>query len=151
MIFDSIDNKSDYYDKPLLKQIFTLIDSFDSFSDIKANTIEEDILFYNPIELVTKDEEVLAYEAHKKYIDIHYIMEGHERININNVANLTPATPYDEQNDFSLFTGNSKSTCILSPGNFVILFPHEAHMVGVIDKVSETVKKVVFKLNTNSF
>ena len=86
-----------------------------------------------------------SFEAHKKYIDIHYCISGSEGIGYNDVSRLTPTTEYDEDNDYYLLTGGYQKV-ILHEGDFCIVFPEDAHipmMKGVSDeKLLKAVAKV---------
>ena len=68
-----------------------------------------------------------SFEAHKKYIDIHYCISGSEGIGYADVATLTPTTEYDEENDYFLLSGDYQKV-ILHEGDFCIVFPEDAHI-----------------------
>ena len=68
-----------------------------------------------------------SFEAHKKYIDIHYCISGSEGIGYADVATLTPTTEYDEENDYFLLSGEYQKV-ILREGDFCIVFPEDAHI-----------------------
>ena len=68
-----------------------------------------------------------VFEAHKKYIDIHYCISGSEGIGYNDVTRLTPTTEYDEENDYFLLSGEYQKV-ILREGDFCIVFPEDAHI-----------------------
>lgn len=85
------------------------------------------------------------FEAHKKYIDIHYCISGSEGIGYNDVSRLTPDTEYDEENDYLLLSGEYQKV-VLHEGDFCIVFPEDAHipmMKGTVDgKLLKAVAKV---------
>ena len=68
-----------------------------------------------------------SFEAHKKYIDIHYCISGSEGIGYADVSSLTPTTEYDEENDYFLLSGEYQKV-ILREGDFCIVFPEDAHI-----------------------
>ncbi|MEG1509260.1 MAG: YhcH/YjgK/YiaL family protein [Clostridia bacterium] len=82
------------------------------------------------------------FEAHKRYIDFQIIASGYEVFEVAQTNLTTIATPYDIQNDISFHTG-AGNQFKLEAGNFVILFPQDAHKGG---KGSDKISKTVFKL-----
>ncbi len=51
-------------------------------------TIDGDDIFVNIVEYKTCEKEDRFWEAHKKYIDVHLMLDGCERIDINFIENL---------------------------------------------------------------
>lgn len=94
----------------------------------------------------TKDLDYKNFENHKKYIDLHIILEGSEKIGLNYVEDLKPLTDYDEVQDFQLFQGVSKEELILHKEEFILLFPGEVHITGGKIKESEEITKIVYKI-----
>ena len=45
------------------------------------------------------------YEAHRKHIDVHYIMEGIEKIATADVKNLQEKVPFDKDKDIGFYEG----------------------------------------------
>ena len=104
MIFDSLKNKDNYRDFPLLYEALCYLSTLKEGELPPANTVlKEGILFCNPVSLTTKPEEQCIYEAHRRYIDLHYTVSGTERIATAGTDSLTVSTPYDQQKtlDFS--------------------------------------------------
>lgn len=89
------------------------------------------------------------FEAHKKYIDIQYIIKGQERICVGKLENFQNTTEYDNEKDI-IFLKPKESTpsdfITLKEKEFAIFKPEDAHMPSIsIDKPSY-VKKVVVKV-----
>ena len=85
------------------------------------------------------------WEAHRKYTDVQFVVEGVERIGWAPVSKLTVTEPYDETKDIAFYKGNGDFVTVPA-GYFVILYPEDAHMPGIaVDKPSP-VKKVVVKV-----
>jgi YhcH/YjgK/YiaL family protein len=61
------------------------------------------------------------------------------------MQSMTLEKPYDPQRDIIVWNGDGQRH-LLSAGNFVIFFPHDAHMGGLVVDEPRTVKKIVFKL-----
>ena len=86
------------------------------------------------------------FEAHRKYIDIHYIFEGTEQFGYADTETLAPVTGYDEKDDYILLRGE-ESRITLNRGDFVIAFPEDAHIPALKYKNSEKVKRAVVKIH----
>lgn len=99
-----------------------------------------------PLEYETKNFDLSKFEIHKAYIDIHLIIEGQECIGLNDLNELFSVSEYNIENDFQLYEGEIKDKLILNPGEFILLYPGEAHVTG--GKIFETgsVKKIVYKI-----
>ncbi len=52
---------------------------------------------------ITKNTEDCLFESHKKYIDIQYMFEGDEIMEVENVSNLLVETPYKEDLDYAKY------------------------------------------------
>jgi len=85
------------------------------------------------------------WEAHRKYIDVQYIVQGIERMGYANVKRLKVTQPYDEKGDCELFDGPGDFlTC--PAGAFMVFAPADAHMPGLAVTKPEPVIKVVVKV-----
>lgn len=67
-------------------------------------------------------------EAHRKYIDIQYIVEGGDTIGILplSLCSLVEA-PYDENRDIEYFADQPVEWVSLPAGSFIIFYPDDAH------------------------
>lgn len=108
--------------------------------------IDGENIFAMVQEYETKDLENAKYEAHKKYIDIQYLMEGAENMGYVPLDKLEVFSPYSEEKDFMLLTGETR-LILLNQEEFFILFPEDAHMPGIFVKEKSKVKKVVVKVS----
>jgi YhcH/YjgK/YiaL family protein len=95
-------------------------------------------------EFCTKPMEQGFWEAHRKYIDIHCVLEGAERIGYANINGLRPGD-YDEEKDLWVFAGEG-AFYSLTPGNFAVMMPQDAHMPGIALKDPQPIKKLVVKI-----
>jgi len=85
------------------------------------------------------------WEAHRKFIDIQFIVRGTEKMGYAPLSDLEPSTPYDETRDFLLLKG-AGSFFNAAPGVFAIFAPEDAHMPGVALTEPSPVRKVVVKV-----
>ena len=147
MIFDSLKNKDNYRDFPLLYEALCYLSTLKEGELPPANTVlKEGILFCNPVSLTTKPEEQCIYEAHRRYIDLHYTVSGTERIATADTYSLTVSTPYDQQKDIGFLTGEADGCYDVKPGQFLVCFPNDAHKVAMMTEAPAAVSKVVFKI-----
>lgn len=85
------------------------------------------------------------FEAHRKYLDIHIMAEGREGVEI---APPEALEEFDriEANDFYAYRGEGAYKLTLSPGDFLAVFPGDAHRIKMQTDGPKTVSKVVFKV-----
>ena len=93
----------------------------------------------------TVPEEESFFEAHKKYLDIHIMVEGSEGVEIAPPGELTEFDRV-EANDFYAYRGEGDYKLTLSPGDFLVVFPGDAHRIKMQVDGPETVTKAVFKI-----
>ena len=84
------------------------------------------------------------FEAHRKYLDVHIMVEGSEGVEI---APPEALAEFDrvEANDFYAYRGEGNYKLVLSPGDFLVVFPGDAHRIKMQVDGPRTVSKVVFK------
>ena len=93
----------------------------------------------------TVPEEESFFEAHKKYLDIHIMTDGFEGVEIAPPRELEEFDRV-EANDFYAYRGPAHYRLTLSPGDFLVVFPDDAHRIKMQLDAPETVTKVVFKV-----
>ncbi len=95
----------------------------------------------------TRSVESAQFEAHRKYIDVHYLVRGKELIGSANPASMKEAKPYSSETEAALYERPAKyKQLTLKPGEFTVFFPGQAHMPGCYIEKSEEIKKVVVKI-----
>lgn len=101
--------------------------------------------YANIEEYTTKDS--AHFEAHRKYIDIQYLVKGKEYIRISSMENITKEVSlYSEERDIEFFDKDEYTEHLLDGSNFIVLFPHQAHMPCMKVDSNMYVKKVVVKI-----
>jgi YhcH/YjgK/YiaL family protein len=95
----------------------------------------------------SKDREDCFFESHRQYIDVQFILEGEEIIEVGNTDDLKVDIDYNETIDLLKYNMTNNSSIIkLRRGDVAIFFPDDAHMPCVklhnSDKVVKTVVKV---------
>jgi YhcH/YjgK/YiaL family protein len=67
-------------------------------------------------------------EAHRRYIDIQFTIEGHEEIGWKPVSECEATSiAYDDAKDVMFFSDRPDSWLSLPAGHFAIFFPDDAH------------------------
>ena len=93
----------------------------------------------------TIPDEESFFEAHLRYLDIHIMVDGSERVEI---APPDQLIQFDQNktNDFYAYRGEGRYHLTLSPGDFLVVFPNDAHRIKMCVGAPKTVTKVVFKV-----
>jgi YhcH/YjgK/YiaL family protein len=91
----------------------------------------------------TLPKEDTFYEAHKRYLDIHLMLEGKERVDIAHPADLQL---FQQEGDFYAYHGEAEQSLLLTPGQFLVVFPGDAHRIKIQAEGPEKVTKAVFKV-----
>lgn len=104
--------------------------------------------YYNVDIYTAKDLVICRYEAHKKYVDIQYMVEGEELIYVTDIDNLQVSEPYSEEKDVMFFTGGEDvKPELMTPGKYLVFYPKDGHKPSVrVGETGSAVKKVVFKV-----
>jgi len=86
-----------------------------------------------------------AWESHRKYIDLQYVIKGKEKIGVAPVAGATVTQAYDEKADIAHYTSDGQFY-IGDPSNFFLFFPADAHRPNIHVDGYDVVKKLVIKI-----
>jgi biofilm protein TabA len=147
MIIDRIDNAHLYYTlHPKFKRAFEYVHQID-INTIAAGRyeIEGEAMYALVQEYDSKLKEEGKWEAHRRYIDLQYVVKGVEGIGYANIHHLQQGT-YDDGRDFLPLQGEADLITVRS-GSFVLLFPEDAHMPGMALGTPASVKKIVLKIS----
>ena len=72
-------------------------------------------------------EDSKPYEAHRKYIDIHYMLKGSEEFGYIGIEKTESVKEYDEVKDVERLAGEMRDI-VLEEGFFCITFPEDCHL-----------------------
>jgi YhcH/YjgK/YiaL family protein len=150
MIFDKIENISDYFDDlPALKKIEEFVEKFnnenlsDGTYEIDANHIFAMVQSYRTKQQ-TPD---MMFEAHKKYIDLQYIVNGIEKIRWAKLEDVDLVEEkYSKGQDIAFYEGDAMFDFTLTKNTFLLLYPNDAHLPGLSADKDVNVRKIVFKI-----
>lgn len=107
--------------------------------------IDGDRLSVNIMEYETVSPEERFWEAHKKYGDLHLMIDGTERIDLNFLDYLEQGD-YVEKDDYQKLEGKPNSHVILTEGDFLYCGFRDGHRTGIMTDQREKIKKAVFKI-----
>lgn len=114
---------------PLFKKLFDYVKNNDLLNaELGRIELDGENLFINNVnpECVSKETQVL--EAHKRYIDVHFLLQGKEIIGWRAIENCTKEQKaYDEEGDYALYSDTPTTYVELLPGEFAIVFPEDPH------------------------
>ncbi len=114
----------------------------------KRYDLQNDSLFVLVNEYTTHPAEESNYEAHKKYIDIQYVVQGEELIGIAPINAITDTVQeYDADEDIGFYKVSSDMKHVANSESFFIFFPADAHKPNLNpgDSASE-IRKVIVKV-----
>ncbi len=147
MIYDRIENRHNY------KGLVSISRALEYLSHMSLETapqektyLDGEDLIANPLAFVTKPAEECVFEAHRRYIDVHYCLSGTEAISIASPIDLKETSVYDPDKDTIFYEGQSVSTSILTPGTFMVCFPEDVHRTGITAESTSDIRKLVIKV-----
>ena len=146
MIFDTLDNVNNYEG---LGRVYTALKflSETDFSkiDLGRYELDGDNIFYM-VQSYDTDPTKTISEAHKKYIDIQFMVEGEEIIGVADISSEKELTEANEENDVWFYNCKTEPLT-LSAGKYMVLYPNDLHCPGVATNgTALTCRKVVVKV-----
>lgn len=147
MIYGNISQLSDYnFLESKVKECFEYAKQHDLSSfDKGSHAIDGERLFVNIVEYTTTTAEDRFWEAHKKYLDVHLMLQGKEQIDLGFIESMD-LTEYREEEDFLPMDGEKSGSVILRDGDFLICYPSDGHRTAVAADRPEAIKKAIFKV-----
>jgi YhcH/YjgK/YiaL family protein len=111
--------------------------------------IDGDNVYASVTEDPTKDYDKSAWESHRQYVDLQYVISGEEKIGVSPVANVKVTEPYNEQKDVAHYSGPGK-LYLATPGTFFLFFPGTAHRPNITTGANKADHKIVIKIRSAS-
>ena len=147
MIYDELKNISKYrgISANLDPAIAFMEESILSELPMGKTVIDGEKVFINVMEADAKEREEIAFEIHKRYMDIQIDIEGTEAIEI---GEYLPGVKeqYDERTDFGTVDCSNAFYCIMGEGRFIICMTDEPHRPGIRAVTDSYLKKCVVKV-----
>jgi biofilm protein TabA len=147
MVADHVNHASEYFNlNPRIRLALEYLRRIDAGAlEVGRHDVDGDRVFALVSDYLTRRPEDAFWEAHRRHIDVQYVHAGRERIGYGPLSGFE-CDPYDDDRDLQVARGSSERSIDVTPGGFVILFPHEAHMPGLTAQAVEAVRKVVVKV-----
>lgn len=151
MIIDSIKNADRYYSvHPSFEAAFKALAAIGEETENGRITVDGDNVFINLSEYTNKSVDECPFEAHKKYIDIQFVVWGREFIDICPSDALNAYDDRLDTDDIAFYkSSEAYSRADLTEGTFTVIFPGEAHRPCVAPdgkgvKVRKAVAKIIY-------
>ena len=121
---------------------------FTKKDDGTYKTDSEDFYYIITTYNTSKNIEEKPAEAHRKYIDLQYILYGEEKIGYTDYTSPKMLLEeYNGDNDIELFSRiENESFFILKKDMFAVFFPEDVHRPGMTNKEVRGVRKIIFKI-----
>lgn len=151
MIYDTLKNISQYLgiSSNLDKAIYYIKETDLNSLEAGKHIIDGDNVFALAQRGTTVSRTDARWEAHKKYIDIQFLLSGPERIGFQKEDDLAVSTEYSPERDIAFYEDNDEGFFVqLQPNSFVICFPSDAHMP-LVNNREQPIKKIVIKVKVD--
>ena len=145
MIFGKKEELNSYRNisENISKGIDFLLD-FDEASPCGRYEIDSDKVYALVVNGKTKVRQDNTFEAHRKYIDLQYVIDGEEDTGYASVSDCTVEVPYNENEDYLMVKGKGSEVKVAS-GCFYMAFPCDAHRP-MCSKNPDEIKKIIVKI-----
>lgn len=111
---------------------------------IGRHDLDGDDLFALVQEYTTRAADACVWEAHRRYIDVQFVVTGAERMGVASLAQLREREAYDAARDVAFFEPGSEFVTVRA-GMFAIFGPEDVHSPGHAAGQPGLVRKVVVK------
>jgi len=147
----AVENITKKYPKPIAKAVQYLKSNQNEFIQMVPGIypIEGKDIFVQVFDVKTKEKEEARPEVHRKYIEVHYSVEGKERVGFAvDLGNNDVVETLLETKD-AIFYGEveNEGEIILQPGDYLVFFPEDVHRPIWENGGSTTIRRIVIKIN----
>ena len=145
MIFDTLENIKNYEG---LGRVYTalkfLADTDFSKVELGRYELQGDDIFYMVQQYETDPDKTIS-EAHKKYIDIQFMVDGEEIIGVAPICCEKTETEAKPENDVWFYECKTEPLTLIK-NSFMVLYPNDLHCPGVAVDGARECHKVVVKV-----
>jgi YhcH/YjgK/YiaL family protein len=114
---------------------------------VKRAEIDGDNVYALVQDYLSKNDEAANFEAHRKYADIQYVINGAEIMEITPLTmKKAEVTAYNASSDIEYMTVTQKTSIKATPERFFMFFPSDSHRPGMKDGENSRIRKVVVKV-----
>jgi YhcH/YjgK/YiaL family protein len=111
--------------------------------------LDGDHLFALVQEYTTRPADQCVWEAHRRYVDVQFVVTGAERMGVANLGQMREREAYDSARDVAFFEPGSEFVTIRA-GMFAIFGPEDVHSPCHAAGQPGVVRKVVVKAMLNA-
>jgi biofilm protein TabA len=145
-----IDNAEALY-PPVIAHVLRYLAETDLVAQMgERQHLDGDRIFYDVVDLKGGDAAVVRPESHKKYVDIHLVITGRERMGvIQDEGGFTATEDHFADRDIGFYDAKLDDQCVLrlDPGHFVVVYPADLHRPACSEPAGEAIRKVVVKID----
>jgi YhcH/YjgK/YiaL family protein len=147
MIIDRLANPSPLYQLPAgLARALEYLRGTDMRSvALGRHDLDGDHLFALVQEYTTRAADQCVWEAHRRYVDVQFVVTGAERMGVASLAQMREREAYDAARDVAFFEPGSEFVTIRA-GMFAIFGPEDVHSPCHAAGQPGLVRKVVVKV-----
>ena len=145
MILDILENAEKYNSiHPGFQKAFEFLKTIETQALEEKYEIEGETVFALSGEGPGRKEDEAELEAHRKYIDIQYVIEGTDTMGWSPTSSCTAVSKeYDQEKDILFYSDKPECFIPVKPGMFVAFFPEDAHMPLISDG---NIRKLIVKI-----
>ena len=149
MIFDTLAHAPSYFRAEWWREVLAFTAAATPDLPAGEQPLRGEDLFVRILDFTTGPREGAVLESHRKYTDVHVVLQGGELIRIWPSATLVPRQEYDADRDVIFYEPPAEAPAILDlrPGHFVVLQPPDAHMPAIAAAAPARIRKLVFKVS----
>lgn len=149
MVLDLLENKDIYLNMHSgFKLAFEFIDRCTRQNPTSGKyVLDGDKVYAMVQEYTTIPREQIQFEAHRKYIDIQFILCGSEIIEWTNMGDMLSNSSYNEEKDCLLCNTIDGTPLRLTQGSFAIFYPQDMHKPMCMIDIPSNVKKIIVKVS----
>jgi YhcH/YjgK/YiaL family protein len=145
MIFDTLENIKNYEG---LGRVYTalkfLAETDFTKMELGRYELQGDDIFYMVQQYETDPDKTIS-EAHKKYIDIQFMVDGEEIIGVAPICCEKTETEAKPENDVWFYECKTEPLTLIK-NSFMVLYPNDLHCPGVAVDGARECHKVVVKV-----
>ena len=147
MIIDQLGNAKTYFSLiPRLEQAVAWLQDNDLASlELGRHAIDGDNLYAIVTKFVPSNQLDGQFEAHRDYLDLHYICSTSETIAYAPISQLASSKAYDKAGDCEMLQGTGNKL-VIAAGQFWIAFPTDGHWPALQTDHPEQLFKVIVKI-----
>lgn len=154
MIFSNIETEEAIekkYTEPVVRAIRYLQEHQHKFAHMETGIypIEGDDFFVQVFDVTTREKEEARPEVHRKYVELHYSVEGKERIGfaVDLGKNTVTETLLETKDAIFYAEVDREVELVLEPGDYAIFFPEDVHRPIWEHGGRAAIRRVVIKIN----